>query len=635
MNRNMMDTWCERGILALVLAILVFGPLATGAVETWEFLIIQALTTGVMLLWCFRLWLNPRPKLLWPPICWPALGFAIYAVVRYFTADIEYVARLEVFRVLICTFLFLAILNNLHRQEPTHVIVYTLIFLAMAISCYAIYQFCTGSDRVWNYIRPEYAHRGSGTFISPNNLGGFLEMILPLGLAFTIVSRARVVTKIFVGYASAVILAGIAVTVSRGAWIATGLALVVFFVTLLFHRSYRLPSLAMLAVVVAAGVYFMPRQIFFHTRFKEIYAEGKIGDNARFALWKPAADLWGENPWFGIGPNHFNYRFRQYRPETIQLQPDRVHNDYLNTLTDWGITGTALVVSAWIFLWLGVFKTWRYVRGSVDDFGRSGSNRFAVLLGGAIGLLAILFHSVVDFNMHIPANAILAITLMAMVSGGLRFATDAYWIAPAAWLKAVLTLVLLAGIGCFAWQGARGAAECVWLDRAGLAPELSPEKIAALKKAAEIEPNNFETAYALGEAFRLQSWEGDENYRAAANNAMKYFEQDMKLNRFDGYAFLRYGMCLDWLGDHDKAWPYYDRAIQLDPNGYFLAENVGWHYVQVEDYAAAKAWFERSRKLQMESNPVADAYLQIVTQKMLEAATNSSSAVSAAPSSRE
>ena len=51
MNRETLDKCCERGILALVLAILVFGPLAMGAVDAWAFLVIQALTIGVMLLW--------------------------------------------------------------------------------------------------------------------------------------------------------------------------------------------------------------------------------------------------------------------------------------------------------------------------------------------------------------------------------------------------------------------------------------------------------------------------------------------------------------------------------------------------------------------------------------------------------
>ena len=67
-NRELLDRWCERGILGLVLAILVYGPLALGAVRVQEFLVVQTLTLGVLLLWLARLWLNPRPKLLLPPI---------------------------------------------------------------------------------------------------------------------------------------------------------------------------------------------------------------------------------------------------------------------------------------------------------------------------------------------------------------------------------------------------------------------------------------------------------------------------------------------------------------------------------------------------------------------------------------
>ncbi len=50
MNRETLDEWCERGILALVLAILAFAPLALGAARLQEFLVVQALTTGVLLL---------------------------------------------------------------------------------------------------------------------------------------------------------------------------------------------------------------------------------------------------------------------------------------------------------------------------------------------------------------------------------------------------------------------------------------------------------------------------------------------------------------------------------------------------------------------------------------------------------
>src|SRR5207302_1986403 len=128
--------WCERGILALGLGILIFGPLALGAVPTPAFLIIQWFTLGIMLLWGARLWLNARPQLLWPPICWAVISFTLYAIIRYLTADIEYVARQELIRVLVYAFLFLAILNNLHRQKWIQAISFTLVFLAMAISFY-------------------------------------------------------------------------------------------------------------------------------------------------------------------------------------------------------------------------------------------------------------------------------------------------------------------------------------------------------------------------------------------------------------------------------------------------------------------------------------------------------------------
>src|SRR5438093_7512067 len=152
MDREKLDCWCERGILGLVLAILVFGPLATGAVRALEFLVIQALALGVIVLWALRFWLDPRLKLLWPPICWGVVAFVVYAVARYLTADIEYVARQELIHLLVYAALFFAILNNLHRQESVQLIAFTLIFLATAISFYAVWQFLTGSNRVWHFI---------------------------------------------------------------------------------------------------------------------------------------------------------------------------------------------------------------------------------------------------------------------------------------------------------------------------------------------------------------------------------------------------------------------------------------------------------------------------------------------------
>ena len=621
MKREVLDGWLERGILGLALTILVFGPLAMGAVDTLPFLIIQGLTICLLVLWCTRFWLIARPQLLWPPICWAVIAFTAYAIIRYMTADIEYVARQELIRILVYASLFFGILNNLHRQKSVQVISFTLIFLAMAISAYAIYQFLTGSDRVWHWVTP-YKHQGTGTYISPNHLGGFLEMVLPLGLACAVTSGFKPITKVFVGYATLVIGAGIVVTISRGTCIATGLALLIFFGVLAFDRASRLPAFVFFVLVSGSLLFFIPRMFYFKSRFRELTEVGGTGQSTRFTLSVAAIQLWHENPLWGIGPAHYDYRFPQYRHELVQARPLYVHDDFLNTLADWGLAGTALVGAAWALLYLGVVRTLRFVRGAKGELGERKSNKFAVVLGGAFGLLALLFHSVVDFNMHIPANAILAVSLMALLSSHLRFVTERYWVKLNAWLKVAATAVLLATSFYLGLQGWRRGAEYVWLKPGLLARPFSDKQIKLLSRAMEAEPMNAETAYALGEAFRVQSFEGGGNYGELAGQAMAWFGRSLTLNPYDAYSSLRYGMCLDWVERQKESTPYFDRAEQLDPNGYFTIANIGLHYVALGDYAAARPWFQRSLRLEWIDNPIAQNYLEIANRKLMEAATN-------------
>jgi O-antigen ligase len=634
MNRDRLDRYFERGILALILAILVFAPLAYGAVDTLPFLIVQGLACLVLVLWAVRLWVSPRPQFFWPPICWAVLAFTVYAIARYLTADIEYVARQELIRILIYAFLFFAILNNLHRQELIQIAVLTLVFLAMAISGYAIYQYLANSDRVWFAIKP-YPHRGSGTYICPNHLAGFLEMLLPLGLAYALTSRLNHVAKIFVTYASLVILAGIAVTVSRGGWLSTALALIVFFAILAFQRAHRLPAFVALVLIIGAVGYFGPKSQFFEQRAKQTVnaQSGQIEDRIRFNLWDSAIRMWRENPWWGVGPAHFDRRFRTFRSEFVQLQPDLVHNDVLNTLTDWGIAGAALVILAFALLALGIAKTWSAIGVTQRDIGeKKRSNRFALVLGASAGLLAILIHSLVDFNMHIPANAIVAIALMAFLSSHLRFASDKYWITARRWGQSLASVILVAGLVYLVQEDWHRASEYVWLDRADNASPYSPEQVTFLTKAFDIEPKNPDTAYRIGEAYRVQSKEGglryegqnleNLNYRDLASRAMEWFDRSSKLDPWNAYNFGNYGWCLDWLSRQAESAPYFDKASQLDPNGYYTVAMLGMHYFEIGNLAASKQWFERSLRLQWFDNPISRTYLQLANQQLMEAATN-------------
>lgn len=480
MNRDLIDRYSERGILALVLMILVTGPLSAGAVFTHELAVLAMLTAAVLGLWLVRLWINERPKVLWPPVCWAVLAFVVYAVWRYATGDIEYVGRLELLRVLVYAALFFAIINNLHRQETTQIIGFTLIFLAMAIAVCALWQFLTRSGKVpalsalvesfffehktWYFARV-YLDRASGTYINPNHLAGLLEMLLPLALAYVLAGRARPVTKVFLGYAALVMLTGIAVTGSRGSWVATGVSLFLLFAALASHRSYRLPALAMLVLLIGGGIYLVAQNNPFQQRLKRTFTGGQVDLDMRGDIWDATIIMWRDHVWLGVGPGHYNARWREYRPPSVQLQPERAHNDYLNVLVDWGVTGGVIVAGLLVLLAMGVRKTWGYVRRSEREFKSNRSDKFAFVAGATFGLVALAVHSLVDFNLHIPANAIIAVTLAALLCSHVRFATEQHWAGAGVALKSLLSLLLLVFLVGLAQQSVRLGREYVWLTR--------------------------------------------------------------------------------------------------------------------------------------------------------------------------
>ena len=616
LDREILDTWCERVILGLTLLVLFYAPLATGAVRAQDFVPIEWLTIAILVVWAIRFAVNPKHRLLWAWVCWPVLAFMGYAVYRYFNAEIEYVARQELIRILVYGSLFFAILHNLHGLETTHVIAVALLGLGTLISMYAISQVLTGSDRVWHFVRPEiYHHRGSGTFINPNNLAAYLAMLAPLGLAYTLTSRQHYLGKILCGYASLVIFAGLVSTFSRYGWIASGVGLIVFFAILLRNRDYRLQGLltlgAFLAIVTVFAIFAQPGrgQTGILTRAAEV-------EDVRFKVWPAATAIWKENVLLGAGPGHFDHRFRQHRPEALQARPDRVHNDYLNTLADWGLIGGIFLLAI-----LGIFaaetlRTWRYVKRAPNDLTTKRSNKSAFVLGGSLGLLAFLVHSIFDFNMHIPANAILAVTIAALVAGHFRFASEGYWHTVRWPLRIPVALILGAGIFFLTKLALTHTSEARWISRATAAPPNSPSYINALEKAFEADPKNFETAYSIGEALRLQSWQGEEGFRDIAVNAIDWFKRAAALNPYDPYPLLREGMCLHWLGRHEQAAPLFDRALALDPDSYYTHAHLGWHYTQLKQWDKAKESFDTSLDLNSTHNPIATAYLKIVEQKI-------------------
>lgn len=612
LDAEVIDKFCERAILALVLGILVWGPVATGATKNSQFSVILALGVLIVPFWIARVWFRKQYRFLFPPFAWTVLAFTGYAIWRYTQADIEYTARMELLQVLLYALLFFAVVDNLTRQESIQIILFTLIGLGMLLSFYAIYQYFTESNYVlWFPKEPAYKGRGSATYVCPNHLAGFLEMILPVALAYTITGRYKPLTKVFLGYAAVAILAGIGVTISRGAYIAAGVSLIVFFVVLLWNPDFRIPALAALILLLAGGTFFGLRSIKTQMRFAQLERP-----NARLLYWQPAVELWKESFWFGAGAGHYDWRFRPWRHWQLQGRPKYVHNDYLQTLAEYGTVGGGIIGASLLALGWGVFRSWKYVRRT-NEIASKPSNRSSIVLGCSVGLAAILVHSAGDFNMHIPANAITAVTLMAIIVSHWRFATERFWFNPGVVGRIFLSLVLLAVCIYLGGQALRMGRQSYTLSKYFKAGTLN-EAMAVLQTAHLQDPKNSAVLFEAGEQLRLQGFRGNDGYEKLLQKAIPWLENSGKLNRWNPYVHMNLGMCYHWLNQRGKAADHFDRALALDPMSYYMLAMYGWHKIQLGEWHEARKYLDLSSRFNWWDDHEGKKYLKIVERRLAE-----------------
>lgn len=110
-------------------------------------------------------------------------------------------------------------------------------------------------------------------------------------------------------------------------------------------------------------------------------------------------------PILGSGGGTFYVVFPKYREQEVDGYYDHAHNDYVQFATETGILGVGLVGLLVLSTFLVALKT-QYERR--DPLSRG------VAFGVTMGIIALMIHSWVDFNLQRPANALTFVVLLAM-----------------------------------------------------------------------------------------------------------------------------------------------------------------------------------------------------------------------------
>ncbi len=508
-----------------------------------------------------------------------------YLLARNLVSDCPYFARQDFYCVLAVVVVYGLSVTTVSSSRARLTIIALLLVMALPHVVIGLAQFTRGDNfmLIPALQRSDYGVRASGFYVCPNHLAGLLEVLGVFGLSLALWSRWPVFAKLLIGYLTAVCFVGVALTGSRGGYLSAGAGLLAFLVLSLlasrtgngrtFLRNTAIGAAVIGTVIALAGFLL----------FNSTYLRGRVGNiadtkNMRLQLWHAAVQQWELQPFVGTGGGSYRFYGRKFRVAEMQLDPVDVHNDYLHLLAEYGAVGFA----AFLFFLAA------HLRRSVKSFrhfcqeqrargGRLLSDRLALNIGALCAVSAYVVHSVVDFNLHIPANAMLMAFVVGMLANaGVRQKEPSNGVAN--WLPrfavAAASLAILIQCGRF-WPGEYWAEEA----RVALRDEKPESAIALAQKSLTYEPGNPEVYFYLGRAF-LATGTSESNKATQTSDytrAAGAFLEGEKLSPLDATFPLNAAFTFDQLRRYPEAEEMYSLARGRDPRGKAIAELYNFH----------------------------------------------------------
>jgi O-antigen ligase len=388
------------GICVLV----AFAVLSFGAVEPWGNAILEIEAALLFLLWAVVVTFRGRVGLLWNWLLIPVLGLGTIALIQIVAGAsvYPYLTKIELLRWSAYAFLSFLTIESFQTKEQIKEFVWFLLSLGFAVSLFGIIQHFTFNGRLYWSVPLAPGTNPFGPFVNPNHFAGFVELIAPLGLAMLFFpSRRRDKIPILLLFAI-VPIGAVFLSASR-----TGiLVLVLEFGLLAFlSRAHLMGSKQLLgatAIGLLAGGLILWLGVTAALERFELLAQEGVTSELRVAMDKDTFRIFADHPLTGTGLGTLIAVYPRYESFYNGTTVDHAHNDFLELLADTGLVGGLCAV----FFVLVLFQ-----RGFGNFQAATRNSEKALVIGPLVACAGLLLHSLVDFNLHIPSNALIFLLL--------------------------------------------------------------------------------------------------------------------------------------------------------------------------------------------------------------------------------
>jgi O-antigen ligase len=383
-----------------ICVLIAFCVLAFGAVEEWAQAGLEVGAAILLVYWAIRSYLRQTEQIYLSPFLLPLTAFLVVVVAQltFRTTASPYNTRVEL-QLLVAYLIMIHLLNQAYLESRHwRGLVWFLMGLGFFVSIFAILQHLTFNGKLYWFRVIRSGVIAVGPYVNRNHFAGFAELIIPIALVPILLGKVRRERLFLVSLFALVPIVALLLSASRGGIISFVVEIVLLLVLLLVHRIRGRHVL--LGGMVVMSALFAVAWIGVQQVLERISNNPalEVTGGKRAAMRHDTWQIFRDHRVLGTGLGTLQLVFPPYDSLYDSRIVNHSHNDYLEALAETGLLGGLCCAG-----FLGIL----FVE-SLKGLGRLGSSfNSAMNLSGLVGCSGLLVHSLSDFNLHIPANALL------------------------------------------------------------------------------------------------------------------------------------------------------------------------------------------------------------------------------------
>jgi O-antigen ligase len=339
---------------------------------------------------------------------------------KFSISFVPFLTKVEFFKWLTLSGFFLFLLSwKYFDQRAIRKLILVVLCVGVFESLYGMFEFFSGHKHILHLKMDHLISSVTGTFINRNAFAGYLLMVIPLSMGYLFSREPHQMGRsmgwrlrlssldgksLLVAFGIVLMILSLLFSASRMG--IASLLLSFSLISLLFRNPEGGKRLSRPSILILSLAVLWAAWVGLDAVISRFFTTSESFED-RWTIWVNTFQIIKDYPLFGTGLGTFTQVFPMYRSFHIRGLVTHAENDFLQLASEVGLLGIGLLMVLFFYLF------YKAVSG-IRSLSYRDAERY-IGMGGIVGILALMFHSLVERNIQIPANAFLYAFIWALV----------------------------------------------------------------------------------------------------------------------------------------------------------------------------------------------------------------------------